>query len=272
MRDRIENEINHLFRNAPSTRRVREAHEELLAGCLDKYEDLVASGESPEEAYRIVIEGIGDVDELVRTLEDLDAFKPQDVLRQKNKRVLCLCIGIFLGVIALAFAGILQGVLNDNLLGGIFLLIMGTAAVVVVYGYMTTSVKFEKQEDTMTEEFKEKLVRGTPQDKLLSAISSALWSFIVIVFLCAGLFFELWHPAWMIFPIGLCIQLAITALFKWKDDRKKMLSYFFWLLIIVVYLLASIITGRWGITWMLFPLGICIRQLVKLLDMWRSYK
>ena len=67
MKERIKEHIDNLLKNAPRTRRVVDLHEELLSGCLDKYDDLVASGAHEEDAYNEVISGIGDIEELIGT-------------------------------------------------------------------------------------------------------------------------------------------------------------------------------------------------------------
>jgi len=67
MKERIKEHIDYLLKNAPRTRRIVDLHEELLSGCLEKYDDLTASGVSEEDAYKDVISGIGDVQELIGT-------------------------------------------------------------------------------------------------------------------------------------------------------------------------------------------------------------
>lgn len=72
MNDKIKEYVFALFKNVPPTSRVNEAKEELLAGCIDKYHDLVDSGRSEEDAYAEVIAGIGDVNELLSTIVEVN--------------------------------------------------------------------------------------------------------------------------------------------------------------------------------------------------------
>jgi len=65
MKEQFEKHIDNLLKNAPRTRRIVDLREELLSGCLDKYEDLINSGTSEEDAYNEVISGIGDIHDLI---------------------------------------------------------------------------------------------------------------------------------------------------------------------------------------------------------------
>ena len=50
---------------APGNPRLIELKEEMLLDLSEKYDDLVASGRSPENAYRLAVSGIGDIGELL---------------------------------------------------------------------------------------------------------------------------------------------------------------------------------------------------------------
>lgn len=60
--------VDELFREAPDSQRAFEMKEELTQNLLDKYNDLVASGKSEEDAYQITLYGIGDISELLEQL------------------------------------------------------------------------------------------------------------------------------------------------------------------------------------------------------------
>ena len=69
MKDRLNAYIDGLFANAesrsPANGRLAELKEELLQNTQEKYDDLVAMGQTPEAACHAVINGIGDIDELL---------------------------------------------------------------------------------------------------------------------------------------------------------------------------------------------------------------
>lgn len=72
MKDRLDAYIQGLFaeaeRRSPANRRLAELKEELLLNTREKYDDLVAMGKSPEAAYRVAVDGIGDISELLKAV------------------------------------------------------------------------------------------------------------------------------------------------------------------------------------------------------------
>ena len=68
MIDRIRDFLDSAFESAPQTAKVQELKEELFANLVDKYNDQLRQGRAPEEAYQIVIGGIGDLDELIASV------------------------------------------------------------------------------------------------------------------------------------------------------------------------------------------------------------
>ena len=59
-----------LLNRLPQTAKVQELKEELFANLVDKYNDQLRQGRAPEEAYQIVIGGIGDLDELIASVRE----------------------------------------------------------------------------------------------------------------------------------------------------------------------------------------------------------
>lgn len=61
MKEKLTAYVHELFRDAPDTPRNRELEEEVLQNTLDRYDDLVAGGTSPESAYAQAAANIGDL-------------------------------------------------------------------------------------------------------------------------------------------------------------------------------------------------------------------
>lgn len=62
MREQLCKYVELLFAGTSDTEDIRQ---EILQNSLDKFDDLVAQGKSPEAAYRLTISGIGDINELL---------------------------------------------------------------------------------------------------------------------------------------------------------------------------------------------------------------
>lgn len=62
MREQLVNYVELLFAGAPDSNEIKQ---EILQNTLDRYDDLLAQGKSPEAAYRLAISGIGDISEIL---------------------------------------------------------------------------------------------------------------------------------------------------------------------------------------------------------------
>lgn len=82
MIDRIRGFLDSAFESAPQTAKVQELKEELFANLVDKYNDQLRQGRAPEEAYQIVIGGIGDLDELIASVREPE--QGEDVRRRSR--------------------------------------------------------------------------------------------------------------------------------------------------------------------------------------------
>lgn len=68
MRDQINIYLDKLFAQAPCTQKAVDMKEAILADVLEKYDDMIADGMKPQEAYQRAISGIGDLERLIADL------------------------------------------------------------------------------------------------------------------------------------------------------------------------------------------------------------
>lgn len=273
MTERIKAHLDALMQDAPKTRRVDEMKQELLAGCIDKYEDLTAGGMHPEEAYREVIYGIGDVEELLGHIEKADAFNPVDAESKRKKRAFFISCGVCGYFLSIAVVTLFTFVHMEIVGGAVMLFLMGISTMLIVYGVMTTKVSYEKADDTLVEELKVQMTQGAnaKEKKLAGLASSSMWSLIVVIYFLVSFLWGHWHLTWMIFLIGAALQSCISAWF-YPKSRRRSLTGAAWCLVVVVYISISFATFAWHITWIIFPLAAALQQMLKLFQAWRDEK
>lgn len=100
MQDKLTAYVRNLFRNAADTQRNRELEEEILQNTLDRYEDLMNSGLTPEDAYHQAIANLGDVESLFE--------KAAFASRREEKgssRAAWIAVAVVLAVILVIFGG-----------------------------------------------------------------------------------------------------------------------------------------------------------------------
>ena len=65
MREQLIQYIRLLFAGTPNS---EDMQQEILQNTLDRYDDLISQGKSPEAAYRLAIAGIGDINEILGSI------------------------------------------------------------------------------------------------------------------------------------------------------------------------------------------------------------
>ena len=269
MTDKISAHLDTLLEGAPKTRRIEEMRQELLAGCLDKYADLIADGMDEEEAFLEVVDGIGDVRELLGIINKEDAFDPVENEIRKKKRAFFISVGLCMYFIALACVIFLSRYGSGSLGAGMMFIFLGFGTVSIVYGVMTTNVSYKKEDDTMVEEIKEQMTSSAKDNRMLGLASSTLWCFVVVIYFAVSFFTgRYWHLTWLVFLFGAAAQNLIAARIKKRTARGSYIGMF-WCLVVAVYIIISFASSQWAITWLIFPVAVMAMQAVRLFREWR---
>ena len=83
------------------------------------------------------------------------------------------------------------------------------------------------------------------------------WLAVVFTFFAIGNFVS-WFYAWLIFPVagGLADVISgIVRLTKGERGMQRILSGIVWILASVAYLKLTLATGKWPVTWLVFPIA-----------------
>jgi len=70
MRQQIKDYLENIFVQAPCTQKAIEMKEAILADLLDKYDDMIADGITPQDAYTRAVGSIGDLQKLIAELRN----------------------------------------------------------------------------------------------------------------------------------------------------------------------------------------------------------
>jgi len=216
MNEKIRTHVNSLFDGAPQTRKVLDLKEELLANLNSKYDDLIAQGDVPDDAYRTVIASIGDISELVRQIQNESAFNSQYSAEDRKKSALFVSIAVGLYILSPVCVIFFDSVVNSSVTGVILMFVfVALATGLLIYNSMTRP-KYVKEDETIVEEFKQWKSDNTGRKHLRNSISSILWSLLVIIYLVFSFYFGAWAYSWIIFIIGFFLEGVIKLVFEIK--------------------------------------------------------
>lgn len=218
MYERLRIRVDELFAEAPKTNRANELKEEILANLIEKYNDFIAAGKTPEEAIEKSIAGIGDLDELIRGLKENNIFSYEEIQKERKKSALIIAtsVGLYIfGVVVLIFSvEVLR--INDNIGVCLMLTIDAIATAMIIYNAISKP-KYTKTDDTLVEEFKEWKSANNEKNKIIQSIKSIIWTLIVISYLLISFIFNAWAFSWIIFIVGVAIEKIITLIFQLKE-------------------------------------------------------
>ena len=102
MKDQLAQYVNLLFAGATGCEDIKQ---EILQNTLDRYDDLIDEGKTPEAAYRLAIIGIGDINEILNASSGTQAPVSPAVLETRKKaldtptRKLLRAIGVALYIL-----------------------------------------------------------------------------------------------------------------------------------------------------------------------------
>ena len=257
MREQLIQYVNLLFAGAPDSEDIRQ---EILQNTLDRYDDLVAAGKTPEAAYRLAISGIGDISEILGTREPEAPAAPEapaqeentDSLAKKLLRAIAVGLYILCPLPLFVLSSLDMGTLG--LCGT--LCFVAVATVLIILGGKKNSSEKDGEEDA-------------PKSQLGKSLTGLIWSIGLVIYLAVSFLTGTWHVSWVIFPILGAISNLVCALLpaespladQQKRRLRKSLGGLCWALGLAVYFLLSFATSAWYITWVVFPITGAVQGL-----------
>ncbi len=216
MNERLKTHVDSLFAGAPQTQKVLELKEELLANLNSKYDDLLAKGLAPDDAYRAVIAGIGDTSELVGQIQNESAFNNNFPANAKKKSALLVSIAVGLYIFSPFSVMLLSGTPDGMRYGPIIMFfLIAVATSLLIFNSMTTP-RYIKKDETIVEEFKLWKSDTSKRRHLRCSVSAVLWPLIVVIYFLISIFFHAWAFSWIIFIIGFVCEGVVSLFFDLK--------------------------------------------------------
>ena len=214
MRERLIQYVELLFAGAPDSTEIKQ---EILQNTLDRFDDLVEQGKSPEAAYRLAISGIGDINEILGSTSELHTPTPVQSVkgvhheqvndaRKKNMRAVAIALYICCVIPVIALSSLGNGGLGVCLM---FLMIAAATAILIM-----TDDKDEEDTDV------KKAKCFSPKQELKKSIDKFIGAITLAVYLIISFLSGAWHITWLLFPISACVKGLINAIIDLKEACK----------------------------------------------------
>ncbi len=212
MREQLIQYVNLLFAGAPDACDIKE---EILQNTLDRYDDLVSLGKTPEAAYSLAISGIGDLSEIlgsrpVNAPVYAEAAKTTQLSQPDNdpvyKKILRI-VAIFLYIICMIPLIILSEMGMDTIGLCGTLSIVAVATVALLTGKKSGSQTIQKNtEETVS-----------ARQELRKSVHSIVWAIGLAAYFIVSFLTNAWYITWVIFPLIGCVNGLINACIDLKE-------------------------------------------------------
>jgi len=226
MQENLSNHLELLFENAPKTRRAFELKEELLTNSVERYDDLIKNGVTPENAYKNVINSIGNVSELFRGLEEmsLNEIKEADEKIKKLAIIKTVAVGLYIfSVFVLILFSLLEDIIHTSidlpLLGFLIMLFIDIIPTCMLVYVSSVYPHYRKQDDTVVENFKEWKSEANKSKSIKGAVITVMWTLTVLLYFAISFATFAWYASWIIFLVAICAQAVIELVFRLKEMK-----------------------------------------------------
>ena len=206
MKEQLTKYVELLFAGTPNARDIQQ---EILQNTLDRYDDLIAQGKSPEAAYSLSISGIGDINEILgaeKSSFDPTPHSAQEKSDDKNNR-LRRAIAIAMYIISPIPLFILG---NEIGLSILCLLVAGATALMVMNGKDRKIEEYTPGSTAMDPKI-------TMQEKTRESIHTLIWCIGLAVYLIMSFATGAWYITWVMFPLIGCVQGLVDAITDLKE-------------------------------------------------------
>lgn len=209
MREQLIQYVSLLFAGAKNAEDIKQ---EILQNTLDRYDDMIAQGRSPESAYRLAISGIGDINEILNTLPQ-DASHPGAPLPVKQAeedspwRKLLRAIAVGLYILCPVPLFVLSDIGMDTLGLCGTLALVAVATVLIILG--------KKKSDDSEEKHTEK--KASPRQELDKSVGTLIWTIGLAVYFIVSFITGAWYITWIIFPLIGAVQGLVKAIMDVKE-------------------------------------------------------
>lgn len=206
MREQLIQYVNLLFAGAQD---CADTQQEILQNTLDRYDDLIAQGKTPEAAYRLAISGIGDINEILGGKPEYAAVMQSPTPEETDtgdssfkKIIRAVAIGLYILCPIPLIILSEMGMDTIGLCGTISLVAIAT--ILILLGRKKTAVIERKEEDDS--------VQRSPRQELRNGVNSLIWAIGLAVYFIISFATMAWYVTWVIFPIIAAIQGLVRAI------------------------------------------------------------
>lgn len=209
MKEQLTQYVDLLFAGADHAEEIKM---EILQNTLDRYDDLIEQGKTPQAAYSLAISGIGDPSDIINEKTNIAVLSSEGEQNtsvgsgmSKDTRNLLKAISTALYILCPAPLFIIGGT-------------VGLAGLLTFVAVATAIVIYCKKDQPKSQSVEQAL---TPRQKKNKNIHSLVRSVALVVYLLMSFLTNAWHVTWIIFAIIPAVMGIINAYLDLKEEANN---------------------------------------------------
>ncbi len=212
-----------LFEGAPNSIEMRQ---EILQNTLDRYDDLIDQGKTPEAAYRIAISGIGDINELIAEEEPP---KPTPSINNQTVPVptkesadtvlkqIFRAFAIFFYIICPIPLLVLSNISEIFGLENAILSVVGLCITLLLIAIATVLIILGKKKQGSRQERSDQAKAAQKESPIRRTIRNIVFIPCTVLYLIISFTTSAWHITWLLFPLAGATTGLIFAIMDLKE-------------------------------------------------------
>ena len=205
MEDQLTAYVDLLFAGADHAEEIKM---EILQNTLDRYDDLIEQGKTPQAAYSLAISGIGDPSDIINEKalpENESEQKPTTGIANDTRNLLkAISTALYILCPAPLF------ILGNG--AGLACLLAFVAVATAISIYCKKDHEQDRSKNQTTE------LALTPKQKKSNTIRSLVRSVALVVYLLVSFLTNAWHVTWIIFIMVPAVMGIINASMDLKEE------------------------------------------------------
>ncbi len=217
MEGKIRMAVEALFEEAPNTRKMFQAKEELIGNLIEKYKDLINEGDSPEEAYHKAITGIGNVDALISELRENPRETENKQLDKQRAALITSCSFTLYVISFIVLIGGKSLLGLDNKLTFISFLVLATIPTCLLIYQFIVQNPLEENGRMQSAAASIQKFDAKKRKEVRDTVHSIIWTGTVALYLIVSFSFDIWGISWILFIIAIVVQKIVDLVFSMNN-------------------------------------------------------
>lgn len=201
MREQLIQYVDLLFAGMKDAEDIKQ---EIMLNTLDRFDDLVAQGKTPEAAYSLAIAGIGDLSEILGDRQEPSAqAQPAQESRQSEVSNVTAKVLRSIAIALYILCPIPLFILQNEL---------GLCGLLGIVAIATALIIFSRKRSVDTE------APVSTKQRILMGINAAVWILAFVLYGKISDMTDAWYITWVIFPAAACICGIIKCCFYIREN------------------------------------------------------